>query len=151
MRKISLFIIPVVISIVLFSCIKDKGTTIQVTGTAPSILQGNWALVNDSTTYTGWGLWAGMPVSGVNYVGTSADYFHFTNTTVTYSEKGATDKATFAIKNNRLYFGYTTSSGKDTAVYAISNLTANAITLSGDTAVDPEQILSHIINLKKVN
>jgi hypothetical protein len=90
-----------------------------------------------------------MAVTGSNYIGKAGDYYHFTTNMVYYSEDGYADTATYVIKKNYLYSGYTTVYGKDTAVYQLSNLTDHTATLKGDTAVSPEQIFYHILNLKK--
>ena len=127
------------------SCLKDKGTS----ATGATSLTGEWAMVNDSTTITPWGIWQGMPGTGTNYIGKASDYYHFTTNMVYYSENGYGDTATYAVKGNYVYFGYTNAYGRDTAVYQLSNLTAHTLTLKGDTAVSPEQVFSHIINLKK--
>jgi len=84
-------------------------------------------------------------------VGKSTDYFNFTANAITYSEDGSTINATYTVKHNYLYMGFTNQYGKQTAIYTISNLTAHTVTLAGDTAVSPEQVFSHIINLRRIN
>lgn len=148
MGRTSLFIIPAVISMMFFSCLKSKGTINPINGSSNS-LEGNWMIVNDSTTITPWGLWAGAKPTGTNYIGKPSDYFDFKANTVTYSENGNTYTATYALKQNYLYIGFNIQNRKDTALYTIISLTAHTATLGGDTSVSPEQVFSHVINLKR--
>jgi hypothetical protein len=145
----NVFTCSVILAVLVFSfsaCLKNG---VKPQSSPATSLEGDWALVNDSTTITPWGLWQGEPVSGINYVGTSADYFHFTDNMVYYFDNGFKDTATYSLKKNYLYLGYTTQYGKDTVVYQVSNFTSHTVTLSGDTATDPEQVFTHIINLRR--
>jgi len=119
---------------------------------ADTSLVGNWVLVNDSTTTTFWGLWAGEPTRGSNYVGVASDHYNFlSNGTLYISEANVLDTATYQkIHNDTLTYKYWYPTWFNAAKYIVSNHTAHTLTLtSAYPAVSPETTYSHIINFKK--
>jgi len=155
-KNLTLLLFPALI-IAFFSCKKLNQVPIknnQTTATSP--LDGNWTIVNDSTTTDFWGLWANLPSTGTNYVGQTGDYYNFMSNGKLYRNEGTSaDTSLYTLNKNNiieLLFYYPNSTifnAQRTRHYAVSNLTAHTMTLKGDTAVSPETVYSHIINLKK--
>jgi hypothetical protein len=135
------------------SCNKLKNDTgkesTQVT------LIGDWQVVNDTSTNTPWGIWAGKPVVGVNYLGTPSDHFKFTADGHLYNQlQGATDTSTYKVSHDSIsavytYFnGQVISNGVYHTTWTVSNLTLHTLTLS-TWFTTPETAITQVINLKR--
>ena len=82
-----------IIALALFSCHKDHDA-------GPALLVGNWTIVSDSTYNSGIGP-NGQP-TGKMYIGTAADYYHFTANGKLYVHEGTflIDTADYTIAND---------------------------------------------------
>jgi hypothetical protein len=170
----SLYYVSIILlcSSILSSCIKDtvprvnRGgnstsktttdtTTQPVVPIDPALLEGNWQVINDTSTTVPWGLWAGMPTTGKNYVGKPSDYYKFTTGGQAYtSMAGAVDTGNYTVDKNLINIIYTYFNGQETTTgiynsqWAVSNLTAHTASLTV-TFVSPETATTRVTNLRK--
>ena len=135
-----------------FSCGKEANS--KGTGSGTPTLVGKWSIVNDSTTAVPWGLFAGQPSSGANYIGQAGDSYNFESNGNLYVTEGVNkDTATYLTHLNLVrisysYFNNAAANPYPGVEFFVSNLTAHTVTLA-DTAVSPEVIYTEAINLKR--
>ena len=126
--KIAICVIFLIVSVI--SCNK---TAVQA-----NLLVGKWNIVTDSSY---------SPIANIgvkNYIGTSGDYYKFTdNGTVYLNENSILDTATYSMINDNLNIVYNSGSYSP---YYITNLTVNTVIL---TLVTPPLGPKRIINLSK--
>jgi len=175
MKNFALYLFALAASCIFFSCIKDKiprgvkggtgnkttDTTTNTTGDTsiipidPSLLNGKWNLINDSTTTAFWGIWTGRATVGANYIGKPGDNYNFRNGILYISEAGKKDTLWYRISLNHVGIRYAYIDGATNKVdstyndgYTVTNLTAYTCRLSW-TTISPETVNSAMINLKK--
>jgi hypothetical protein len=147
MKNFIIYLLVLTVSCMFFSCLKDKSNVV------PPSLVGKWSIVNDSTTFSEWGLFTGAPTKS-NYIGKAGDSYDFeSNGNLYISDDGEKDTATYLTHLNLVRIGFTSYNGSSANPYpgiemTVSNLTAHTVTLT-DTAISPETIYTEKINLKR--
>jgi len=131
-------------------------TTAPVVPIDSTMLVGTWQVINDTTNTVGWGLWAGHPPIGSNYVGKPEDYYKFTANNNLYSDMQAViDTGTYTVVNqDQLHIVYSYFNGQEqsTGIYnsfwTITNLTLHTASITV-VFVTPETVITSVTNLRK--
>jgi hypothetical protein len=158
MKRFTPFIIVLIASILLSSCLKgtlQKSDQKLTKSDTINMLSGTWKVVNDTSTTADWGLWSGRPSTGSNYIGNPADYYKFTPNGYCYtSVNGVVDTGTYTESQDQINIVYTyfneqeTTAGVYNGVWTINKLTNNAFTFSV-TFLTPETAATNVTNLTK--
>ena len=134
----------------------DTSTTnLPVVPINPNMLVGNWQIINDTSTTVPWGLWAGRPATGQNYVGTPADYYKFTSDGSAYTRlNNVIDTANYTVSQDTVHMVYTyfnqqeQTGGIYNSFWTVTNLTAHAATVT-TLFVTPETAITSVVYLRK--
>jgi hypothetical protein len=155
-----LLISVILLTGLLSSCLKDslskgtKGSQVLLPVT-PGSLAGSWQVINDTSTTQPWGIWAGQPVTGSNYVGVPTDYYKFTAGGNVYTNvAGEIDSATYTVSHDTVHVVYTyldhqeMTGGIYNSFWEVTNLTAHTATITANF-ITPETALTSVTYLKK--
>jgi len=156
MKRSPILFASCLICLALTSCLKGRIKSTDNTPLSTNNLVSNWSLVSDTTTANYWGLWAGRPATGINYIGKANDHFNFTSYGKLYIQQdNSLDTETYKLSHDTIMVKYAYINGSTMQIdsgynarYIVTDLTSHTCTLTS-SLVSPETVYNSTIKLNR--
>jgi hypothetical protein len=156
MKKSVILVGSLLICLAFASCSKGHLNKYPNIPVSVSNLASRWALVNDTTTTSFWGIWGGRAPAGTNYTGQAGDYYNFTSYGKLYIHQNTSvDTQTYKLGHDTVWIRTAYIDGQTLRVdstynpwYIITSLTSHTCTLTY-FALSPETASNSVINLSR--